>query len=59
MIEFYKSSIYKFADEYQVPYFKDTTPDWSVRGKYRNRILPQLEITFSNVKQNLLNINNQ
>tara|TARA_B100001057_G_scaffold23353_3_gene21619 strand:+ start:10704 stop:11768 length:1065 start_codon:yes stop_codon:yes gene_type:complete len=59
MIQFYKSSIYKFADEYQVPYFKDTTPDWSVRGKYRNQILPELETTFSNVKQNLLNINNQ
>lgn len=59
MIEFYKSSIYEYAEKYQVPYFKDTTPDWSVRGKYRNQILPKLETTFSNVKQNLLNISNQ
>lgn len=56
----YKSSIYKFAEEYQVPYFKDTTPDWSVRGKYRNNIAPLLENTFSPaVKENLLGLSRQ
>ena len=54
MIKFYKQPIYDFADKYQIPYFKDTTPDWSVRGKYRNKILPIIEDTFSkNVKENL------
>ena len=60
MISFYKSEIYKYAHLYNVPYFKDTTPDWSVRGKYRKIISPALEDTFTkNVKENLLNISNQ
>ena len=60
MIELYKSSIYIFADTYQVPYFKDTTPSWSVRGKYRNTVEPVLIDTFSdNVKQNLLTLSRQ
>ncbi len=60
MISFYKSDIYNFAKTYCVPYFKDTTPDWSVRGKYRNIISPALEDAFTiNVKENLLNISKQ
>lgn len=60
MLEFYKSSIYIFADTYQVPYFKDTTPEWSVRGKYRDIVEPVLIDTFSdNVKQNLLTLSRQ
>ena len=60
MISFYKSDIYLFAHFYNIPYFKDTTPDWSVRGKYRNTISPALEDAFTqNVKENLLNISNQ
>ena len=60
MIDYYKQAIYEFSDEYDVPYFKDTTPDWSVRGKYRNKIFPLLEETFSaNIKQNLLGLSKQ
>ena len=60
MISFYKSEIYNFAHLYSIPYFKNTTPYWCVRGKYRNIIGPALEDTFSkNVKENLLNISNQ
>lgn len=60
MISFYKSEIYKYARLNNVPYFKDTTPDWSVRGKYRKIISPALEDTFTkNVKENLLIISNQ
>jgi len=60
MISFYKSDIYNFAKTYCVPYFKDTTPDWSIRGKYRNIISPALEDAFTkNIKQNLLNISKQ
>ena len=55
-----KISIYNFAEENQVPYFKDTTPDWSVRGKYRNNIAPLLEDTFMPVvKENLLGLSRQ
>jgi hypothetical protein len=27
---------------YGVPYFKDTTPSWSTRGKLRNALIPLL-----------------
>jgi tRNA(Ile)-lysidine synthase TilS/MesJ len=60
MIQYYKNVIYDFADKYQVPYFKDTTPKWSVRGKYRDIISPAIEDAFTkNVKENLLNISRQ
>jgi len=59
MVGFYKNSIYEFAKMYQVPYFKDTTPHWSVRGKYRNKIYPQLENAFPALKSNLLELSNQ
>jgi tRNA(Ile)-lysidine synthase TilS/MesJ len=59
-IEFYKTAVYEFAHENQVPYFKDTTPEWSVRGKYRNRIYPEVESAFTkNVKDNLLGLSVQ
>jgi tRNA(Ile)-lysidine synthetase-like protein len=60
MLEFYKITIYDFANEYQIPYFKDTTPEWSVRGKYRNKIAPLLEDAFSkSIKSNLLCLSQQ
>ena len=60
MLNFYKEVISDFALKYQVPYFKDTTPEWSVRGKYRNKISPLLEDTFTNnVKENLIKLSNQ
>lgn len=60
MNEFYKNTIYEFSNEYQIPYFKDTTPLWSVRGKYRNVIYPTIECAFtSHVKENLLSLSNQ
>lgn len=60
MIDFYKTAIYEFSEKYQVPYFKDTTPDWSVRGKYRNKIYPIIQDAFSeNVKSNLIGLSVQ
>lgn len=60
LIDLYKSSIIAFATKYEVPYFKDSTPDWSVRGKFRNKIYPLLEDTFSyNIKSNLLGLSKQ
>lgn len=60
MLELYKDVVSEFALKYQVPYFKDTTPLWSVRGKYRNQISPLLEDTFTNnVKENLIGLSNQ
>jgi tRNA(Ile)-lysidine synthase TilS/MesJ len=38
-----KSAIYAFAHKYGVPYFKDSTPSWSTRGKLRSRLVPLLQ----------------
>lgn len=54
-----KNRVYDFAQRYKVPYFKDTTPDWSIRGKFRKRILPFLRDTYTNVENNLLQISRQ
>ena len=60
LMDFYKDNVYEYAHTFQVPYFKDTTPDWSVRGKYRNTLHPQMEDTFGkNVKENLLGLSKQ
>ena len=56
LIDYYKSYIYNYAHFFQVPYFLDTTPDWSVRGKFRRTILPKLFDTFVSLKTNLLSI---
>ena len=42
-----KSDIYNFAHKYSIPYFKDTTPDWSNRGKLRRQIFPLLNDVYS------------
>ena len=59
LIGYYKNDIYDYAHFYKVPYFLDTTPDWSVRGKFRRILLPKLFDTFSGptgLKNNLLSI---
>ena len=56
LLNFYKDDIYNYAHYYEVPYFLDTTPDWSVRGKFRRKILPELFNTFPGLKSNLLGI---
>ena len=43
-----KSDIFDFAHKNNIPYFKNTTPEWSNRGKYRNIIEPSLIDTFGN-----------
>ena len=60
MLDFNKDAIYEYAHLMDVPYFKDTTPNWSVRGKYRNIIAPAIEDAFTlNVKSNLIGISEQ
>lgn len=43
---FKKQVILDFAHQYRVPYFLDTTPKWSKRGKMRNEIFPLLDSVF-------------
>lgn len=60
MLAVHKDRIYEFAHKYNIPYFKDTTPYWSLRGIYRNQVYPLLNKTYSNnLSKNLLNIANQ
>lgn len=49
-----KSFIYDYSHTYGVPYFKDTTPHWSTRGKLRNRLLPLLEEIYGEGSMNNL-----
>eukprot|EP00755_Sulcionema_specki_P029806 Sspe_Gene.92941::Locus_65687_Transcript_1_1_Confidence_1.000_Length_2306::g.92941::m.92941 len=41
-----KQEIFDYAHTYGVPYFKDTTPTWSTRGKLRRNLLPCLADTY-------------
>lgn len=50
-----KKDIYKFAHQFMIPYFKDTTPDWSNRGKMRRVIFPLLENMFGKIFRKNLN----
>ncbi|ETV80978.1 tRNA(Ile)-lysidine synthetase, variant [Aphanomyces astaci] len=38
-----KDAIFDFAHTFGVPYFKDTTPQWSTRGKLRRQLMPLLQ----------------
>jgi len=59
LLDYYKEDIYKTSEQFNIPYFKDTTPDWSCRGVIRRKIIPSLEIQWPSVKDKLINISNQ
>ena len=40
------TAILEYAHTYGVPYFKDTTPKWSTRGKLRNELQPLLRDVY-------------
>lgn len=46
LLSYKKQVIYNFAHLYGIPYFLDTTPLWSKRGKMRNEIFPLLDNVF-------------
>lgn len=48
LINLYKKDILDYAHEHNIPYFKDTTPSWSVRGQLRNNIFSTLKIVYNN-----------
>ena len=53
----YKKCIVEYANTHDIPYFKDTTPKWSIRGCYREKIDPSVKFAFGNqVKENLLSV---
>ena len=49
-----KEVIFDYAHKFGVPYFKDTTPHWSTRGKLRNKLLPLLEEIYGEGSMNNL-----
>ncbi|GAX20637.1 hypothetical protein FisN_32Hh019 [Fistulifera solaris] len=49
-----KIAIFDYAHQFGVPYFKDTTPHWSTRGKLRNRLVPLLEEVYGEGSMNNL-----
>jgi tRNA(Ile)-lysidine synthetase-like protein len=42
LLEIYKNDIYIFAKTNNIPYLKNSTPEWSQRGLIRNNIIPVL-----------------
>ena len=42
LIDISKDEIYKFGNNHNLPYLKNSTPDWCQRGKIRNEIKPVL-----------------
>jgi tRNA(Ile)-lysidine synthetase-like protein len=49
-----KSFVLDYAHKFGIPYFKDTTPHWSTRGKLRNQLLPLLEDIYGDGSMNNL-----
>ena len=43
-----KDLIYEFSKLFHIAYLKNTTPNWSVRGKMRNAFLPTVDSIFGN-----------
>ena len=57
LLDFTKDKIYELSKEYQTPYFLDSTPDWSCRGKMRKKIFPECENCYTkSFMTNLYNI---
>ena len=49
-----KTAIFDYAHTFGIPYFKDTTPHWSTRGKLRNKLLPLLQEIYGDGSMNNL-----
>jgi tRNA(Ile)-lysidine synthase TilS/MesJ len=45
-LEIDKEKIFKFSQKYFIPYLKNTTPEWSNRGKFRNHFLEAIYNQF-------------
>ena len=47
LLNHHKQPIYDLAHKHSIPYFLDTTPKWSRRGKMRNEIFPLFDKVFT------------
>ena len=50
-LDYPKNEIYSVAHRYLIPYFKDTTPDWSKRGLMRRKLFPLLKEIYPNYER--------
>ena len=41
-----KNNIYQFVQKHNITYVKNSTPEWSQRGKIRNNIVPVLKLNL-------------
>jgi len=41
-LEITKDEIYREAEKYDIPFLRDSTPEWSSRGKMRDKLVPML-----------------
>jgi len=48
-----KNDIIKYANIYQIPFFKNSTPEWSCRGVIRDQMIPILNKQFGNFEPNI------
>ena len=53
-LEIDKKYILEFARYKLIPFFKNSTPDWSNRGKIRKEIFPQINVHFRNFENGLV-----
>lgn len=51
-----KQTIYDISNDLQLPYFYDSTPDWSERGKKRDILIPFLNNFDKNIINGLYNL---
>ena len=57
LLHVYKDVVYDVASKYNIPYFLDTTPDWSCRGKMRRKIFPMCDDCYgSQYKENIIQL---
>lgn len=56
IINISKKEIYKYAIEHNLPYLKNSTPDWCQRGKIRTSVVPVLEKWDNRIIDGLFNI---
>jgi tRNA(Ile)-lysidine synthetase-like protein len=55
-----KEAIFDFANEQMIPYFLNTTPEWSTRGKLRDGLIPHMEDVFKDsFRTGFLNLGNE
>ena len=56
IIDIPKADIYKYAINHNLPYLKNSTPDWCQRGKIRTSVVPVLEQWDNRIIDGLFNI---